>query len=173
MNYFLMHMIIPSLAGAAVGLLARRLLPDRKTFLQQVALFHKRFDCYTAETLSIPPPSIVALRIALIREEFAELMEAMEKGDLLAIADADADLHYVLSGTMLAYGIPEDEVFTEVQRSNMDKAEPDGTVHRRDDGKILKALRWTPPNIEAILYRLDPHYATPRHVIISEDSNGM
>jgi predicted HAD superfamily Cof-like phosphohydrolase len=106
--------------------------------------FHERFDCYIGEDgPAIPPASVVRLRRSLIEEEFIELMKAMEDGDLVAIADAGADLHYVVSGAMIVYGIPEDEVFDEVHRSNMDKAEPDGTVHRREDGKILKAERWT------------------------------
>lgn len=127
----------------------------RKSMIERVREFHERFDCYIGKSLSIPPPSVVALRKSLIEEEFIELMNAMKDGDLVAIADADADLHYVLSGTMLAYGIPEDAVFAEVHRSNMDKAEPDGTVHKREDGKILKAARWTPPDIQGVLFELD------------------
>lgn len=54
-----------------------------------------------------------------------------------------------------AYGFPMDEIWAEVQRSNMAKLQPDGTVKRRDDGKILKPDGWTPPDIRGILERAD------------------
>lgn len=125
----------------------------QKSMLQMVREFHKRFECYIQYVPSIPRPEVIKLRADLITEEYNELMTAMAENDMAGIADAIADLHYVLSGTSLVYGIPEDEVFTEVHRSNMAKAEPDGTVHRRADGKILKAKGWTPPDIEGILWR--------------------
>jgi predicted HAD superfamily Cof-like phosphohydrolase len=126
----------------------------RKTMLGRVREFHKRFDCYTAsDGVSLPPEDVMELRRSLIAEEFWELMDAMGRDDLVDVADAIVDLHYVLSGTSLVYGLPEDAVFDEVHRSNMSKAEPDGTVHRRADGKILKAARWTPPDIAGVLAR--------------------
>lgn len=90
------------------------------------------------------------LRYKLVTEEFEEFRAAMFAGDLVAIADAICDLHYVLSGTSVSFGIPEDQCFAEVQRSNMSKIE--GGVIRRDDGKILKGENFSEPDLESIIY---------------------
>lgn len=78
------------------------------------------------------------LRIALIDEEYFELLEALRWGDPVHIAKEAADLVYVVVGTMVEYGIPFNEVFAALQTSNMSKVGPDGQVTKRDDGKILK-----------------------------------
>ena len=92
------------------------------------------------------------LRYDLVKEEFLEFQDAMEGGNLVDVADAIMDLHYVLSGTSVSFGIPEDECFAEVQRSNMSKLGPNGEVNRRADGKILKPDTWTPPDLHSIIY---------------------
>lgn len=43
------------------------------------------------------------------------------------------------------------KVITEVHRSNMMKVWPDGTIRRREDGKILKPSTWQAPDIASIL----------------------
>jgi predicted HAD superfamily Cof-like phosphohydrolase len=77
-----------------------------------------------------------------------ELYHGIHKRDLVLIADGLADVAYLLIRTALCYGIPLDEVFAEVHRSNMTK---DGS--RRDDGKILKGDKFEPPRIKEILDR--------------------
>ena len=84
------------------------------------------------------------LRIALIDEEYFELLEAMRWGDPVHIAKEAADLVYVVVGTMVEYGIPFNEVFAALQISNMSKVGPDGQVTKRDDGKILKGEHFRP-----------------------------
>lgn len=86
----------------------------------------------------------VDLRIALIDEEFTELVEAINHGDPVHIAKELADLVYVVVGTAITFGIPFNEVFAAVQQSNMTKLGSDGTVLRRDDGKILKGPGFKP-----------------------------
>src|SRR4051812_31492614 len=78
------------------------------------------------------------LRLKLIREETDELEAALKAGDMVAAADALADLEYVVHGTSLSMGITTRPLFMEVHRSNMSKLGPDGQVLRRDDGKVLK-----------------------------------
>lgn len=124
-----------------------------KSMIEQVREFHELFGVDCPSTPSIPNKKIVKLRISLIREEFKELRKAFEEGDLVAVADALSDLHYVITGTSLACGLPENELFSEVHRSNMSKANEDGSVNRRADGKILKSSRWSPPNLESIIKR--------------------
>lgn len=96
----------------------------------------------------LPSSKLFALRHELIREELAELKQAHDKGDLIGIADALADLAYVVVGAAVAFGIPLDRVFDEVHRSNMSKLGEDGKPIYREDGKVLKGPNYTPPDIE-------------------------
>jgi predicted HAD superfamily Cof-like phosphohydrolase len=68
--------------------------------------------------------------------------------DIIGIADAYADLLYVVYGGAVTNGIDIDEVFKEVHRSNMSKLGADGTPIFRDDGKVLKGPNFSPPDIE-------------------------
>lgn len=54
-------------------------------------------------------------------------------------------------GIAVNLGIPLNAVFTEVHRSNLSKLMPDGSVLRREDGKILKGPNYSPPDIACIL----------------------
>ena len=83
---------------------------------------------------------------ALIEEELEELRDAEAADDLVAVADALADIIYVAHGTAIAYGIDLDAVLAEVHRSNMTKT-PNPT------GKALKGSEYSPPNIAAVLAR--------------------
>ena len=58
-------------------------------------------------------------------------------------ADGLADMEYVCEGSFLAFGIHSGPIHAEVQRSNMAKV----GGQRREDGKILKPVGWTPPDI--------------------------
>jgi predicted HAD superfamily Cof-like phosphohydrolase len=90
-------------------------------------------------------------REALMTEELKELLDAMGREDLVAIADGLADLLYVVFGTAVAYGIPMDEVFAEVHRSNMTKLGPDGKPIIGEEGKRLKGPGYVPPNIQTLV----------------------
>lgn len=87
------------------------------------------------------------LRLTLMKEEFRELLEAMEEKDATHIAKEAADVLVVVLGTAAEYGIPFDAVWEAVHESNMAKL--GGPV--REDGKILKPPGWKPPDIESIL----------------------
>lgn len=100
----------------------------------------------------LPHPNVRALRVRLLREEFTEYLEAEETDDLVEIADALADLTYIVAGTALKYGIPLDEVFREVHETNMAKF-PGGIADVRADGKVMKPEGWKPPDIAALLER--------------------
>jgi predicted HAD superfamily Cof-like phosphohydrolase len=100
---------------------------------------------------TIPSDQIQTLRYELIREELAELQEAQLFGDLVGIADALADLLYVVYGAGHAYGIDLDACFKEVHRSNMTKLTEDGKVLRREDGKVMKSGRYEAPDLEKIV----------------------
>lgn len=84
------------------------------------------------------------LRLRLLEEEFNEFMEALDWGDDVFIAKEAADLVYVVVGTCISRGIPFNEVFAALQASNMSKIGPDGTITKREDGKILKGDHFQP-----------------------------
>src|SRR6266568_803166 len=94
---------------------------------------------------------LAKLRVALLQEEVSEFVTASENGDLVGIADALADIVYVVYGTALTYGIDLDAVLREVHRSNMSKLGRDGKPLIRDDGKVLKSDQYFPPDVVAAL----------------------
>jgi predicted HAD superfamily Cof-like phosphohydrolase len=89
--------------------------------------------------------------LGLIDEEVAELNEARRQRDIVETADAIIDILVVAIGAGLSLGLPMQALWDEVMRSNMSKVMPDGTVHRRADGKVLKPLTYSPPDIERVL----------------------
>lgn len=93
------------------------------------------------------------LRYKLMREENEEYLEAAEAGDIVEIADALGDMMYILSGTILSHGMQHiiEEVFEEIQRSNMSKLDENGKPIYREDGKVLKGANYFKPNIKGIL----------------------
>jgi predicted HAD superfamily Cof-like phosphohydrolase len=117
-----------------------------------VAEFHNAFDLPMRQLPSASVgEALAALRVALLEEEVGEFVAASEKGDLVAIADALADITYVVYGTALTYGIDLDSVLSEVHRSNMSKLDSDGKPLIRADGKVLKSERYFPPDIASVL----------------------
>lgn len=95
------------------------------------------------------------LRYKLMREENEEYLEAANNGDLVEVADALGDMLYILAGTIIEHGMQHkiEEVFEEIQRSNMSKLGEDGKPIYREDGKVLKGPNYFKPNIEEILNR--------------------
>lgn len=72
---------------------------------------------------------------------------------MIEVADALADIHYVLMGTVLEFGLQDKypEIFREVHRSNMSKLDENGKPLYREDGKVIKSNLYTKPKIEEIL----------------------
>jgi predicted HAD superfamily Cof-like phosphohydrolase len=91
------------------------------------------------------------LRVALLEEEVGEFVAASEKGDIIGIADALADIAYVVYGTALTYGIDLNAVLVEVHRSNMSKLDQDGKPILRNDGKVVKSDQYFRPDVAAVL----------------------
>lgn len=94
------------------------------------------------------------MRCDLIKEEYEELVEAVGQNDLVGIADALADLLYVVYGAAATWGIPIQEVFAAVHDTNMAKLDPEtGKPNVRADGKVIKPEGWEPPTraIEALV----------------------
>lgn len=118
----------------------------------KVAEFHKTFGLTVNENPTIPCKKDVDLRINLIMEEASEFAAASVDGNIIEIADAIADLLYVVYGAAATYGLPADKLFDEVHRSNMSKIHSDGTIKRREsDGKVIKPDTYSPADISGVL----------------------
>jgi predicted HAD superfamily Cof-like phosphohydrolase len=115
-----------------------------------VRAFHQAFGQRIGDKPELPDIEERKLRIKLLDEEVFEYTDAEYADDLVEIADALADIIYIACGTAVSYGIPLDDVFAEVHRSNMAKL-VDGKVIRRADGKVQKPEGWQPPDIKRIL----------------------
>ena len=93
------------------------------------------------------------LRYNLMKEENEEYLEAAMSNDIIEIADALGDMLYILCGTIIEHGLQQkiEEVFDEIQRSNMSKLGEDGNPIYREDGKVMKGPNYFKPNFEDIL----------------------
>jgi predicted HAD superfamily Cof-like phosphohydrolase len=83
-------------------------------------------------------------------EENLEYLEACIANDDVAIADALTDMLYILLGTMTVHGFQDlaKDCFLEVHRSNMSKLDENGKPIYREDGKILKSIKYSPPQLQ-------------------------
>ncbi len=93
------------------------------------------------------------LRFNLMKEENEEYLEAANNNDLVEVADALGDMLYILCGTIIEHGMQYkiEEVFDEIQSSNMSKLGADGKPIYREDGKVLKGPNYFKPDIDRIL----------------------
>eukprot|EP00980_Cylindrotheca_fusiformis_P011329 scaffold2619_cov129-Cylindrotheca_fusiformis.AAC.7 len=150
--------------------------------LSLVAECHSLFGCPSLATPSIPCNERCQLRIALLQAKVQKLHDAIfAQGDLVQVAASLADIQYVLSGTVLEFGMGStfETIFTEVHRSNMSKGcttyeEAEETrlhylkteetesyaeevepgkwlVYRQGDKKALNSVRYSPANLQQAL----------------------
>ncbi len=111
----------------------------------QTAIFHTAFGIPIQDSPQVPDEARAKLRARLIAEESAEVIEAIESGNIQHIAKEIADLMIVLNGTVLEYGLQHvmDQVMDEVYRSNMSKLGADGQPVHREDGKVIKGPHYS------------------------------
>jgi len=114
-----------------------------------------------------PDPKKVSLYLDLVREEIAELEQAMSdyhaaenlQDEQLAKADAlDAicDSIWVLIGLARVMDLPVDQGWDAVTITNLRKVDPElGTVLRDDHGKIQKPPGWRPPDMLRVIQMYD------------------
>ena len=127
------------------------------TMFTNVKEFHHAFGQRIGDKPEFPDEDERKLRVKLLREEFREYLDGESFNDLVEVADALADIIYIACGTAVSYGIPLDDVFAEVHRSNMAKL-VDGKVIRREDGKVQKPEGWMPPDIKGVLDKAHTKY---------------
>ena len=149
-------------------------------FLEKVKCFHEMFNAPVLETPQIQSKERCDLRVTLIQEELDEMKEAIEKGDVIEIADSLGDLMVVLCGSILEFGMGDkfNDIFENIHNSNMSKAcdskkealetlshykQKDGTegryeevngkyiVYRSNDNKVLKSVGYSPASLKDII----------------------
>ena len=124
-----------------------------KEIIDHVATFHTSFGIENNQTPTLLDEAGSRLRFELMKEENEEYLEATKHGDMVEIADALGDQLYILCGTLLRHGLQHkiEEVFLEIQRSNMSKLDADGNPIYREDGKVLKSELYFKPDIRSLL----------------------
>lgn len=132
---------------------------DREDYVRQ---FHKAMGQDIDN--SNPSATLLEFRYNLILEEVKEL------GEEIAIAMAEsgfkagiplkvkarllkelADVQYVISGLAVTLGLPLQQAFVRVHKSNLSKLGEDGKPVYREDGKVQKGPNYVPPDMETLL----------------------
>ena len=125
-----------------------------KKRIDAVTQFHSAFGLGVSEQpIASLGEAKNRLRFELMKEENEEYLEAAQNDNLVEVADALGDMLYILCGTIIEHGMQHkiEEVFDEIQRSNMSKLGADGKPIYREDGKVLKGPNYFKPNIKEIL----------------------
>lgn len=113
--------------------------------------FHEKYNQPVA--VKMDDPKLIELRLKLIDEEITEMFDEVvdrfgnsfnpKQIDKVKLTKEMADVIYVVCGMAVTFGLPLDEVFEEVHKSNMTK-----TGDKREDGKVLKGPDYRPPQLE-------------------------
>lgn len=89
-----------------------------------------------------------AMYVNLIDEEHQELLEATLSEDRVEQLDALIDILVVTIGAIHSMGADAEGAWKEVMKTNFAKIDHEtGKVRKREDGKVLKPLGWTPPEL--------------------------
>jgi predicted HAD superfamily Cof-like phosphohydrolase len=120
-----------------------------KKQLESVEKFHVAFGQENGESPRLLSHAEFDLRHTLMKEENDEYLDACAAKDLVEVADALGDQLYILCGTILKHGMQHviENVFDEIQASNMSKLGEDGKPLFRMDGKILKGPNFFRPDL--------------------------
>ena len=121
------------------------------TNFEKVKIFMQTFGQEVKNKPSFSSEKINNLRYDLIKEELEELKEALDKKDLIEVADALTDILYVTYGAGHAFGINLDDCFEEVQQSNMSKLDNEGKPIYNDAGKVMKGPKYFKPDLSKFI----------------------
>ncbi len=120
-----------------------------KKQLNAVKDFHNTFGLNYNDSPTVDlEKKIIELRFNLMKEENDEYIEAARNNDIVEVADALGDMLYILCGTIIEHGMSDiiEDVFDEIQKSNMSKLGADGKPIYREDGKVMKGPNYFKPN---------------------------
>jgi predicted HAD superfamily Cof-like phosphohydrolase len=94
------------------------------------------------------------LYLKLIREEMEEHSTAFARNDRLEELDALIDILVVTVGALHSLGVDAEGAWHEVMRSNLSKIDREtGMVRKREDGKVLKPITYSPPDLKPFLIK--------------------
>ena len=99
------------------------------------------------QTVDGPPGPQFDMYCALIEEEHRELKQALADNNDVEVLDALIDILVVTIGAIHSAGFDAEGAWKEVMATNFAKIGNDGKVRKREDGKVLKPVGWTPPNL--------------------------
>jgi NTP pyrophosphatase (non-canonical NTP hydrolase) len=111
------------------------------------------FDAFGVEVGTIDEPvsnEQDGLSLTLIEEEHDEVLDSWDK-TIEEHAQELGDSVYVAYYRAVLLGVDLDKVIAEIHRANMSKIQPDGSVLRRADGKVMKGPMFVPANIKLVL----------------------
>ena len=92
------------------------------------------------------------LYLDLIKEEVAELQVAVDTCDPVEQLDALIDILVVTIGAIHSGGFDAEGAWKEVMRTNFAKIDhKTGKVRKREDGKVLKPVGWTAPELKQFI----------------------
>ena len=90
--------------------------------------------------------------VKLIGEETGELADAVNAKDPVETLDALIDILVVTIGAVHSMGADAEGAWKEVMRTNFAKIDKEtGKVRKREDGKVLKPLGWTAPELKPFI----------------------
>jgi predicted HAD superfamily Cof-like phosphohydrolase len=97
----------------------------------------------------LPNPTLYA---TLIQEEFDEWRSEFVRDTTTPQLKELADLVYVIYGYANAMGWKLDEAVYRVHKNNVGRCiQPDGSIQRREDGKIIKNPNYPKPDLEDLV----------------------
>jgi predicted HAD superfamily Cof-like phosphohydrolase len=92
------------------------------------------------------------LYLDLMEEEWKELQLALANGDRVEQLDALLDFIVVTTGAIHSAGFNGEGGWKEVMSTNFAKIDKEtGKVRKREDGKVLKPIGWTPPDLKPFI----------------------
>lgn len=116
---------------------------EGKKVLDETAFWVRDADPFEDTIITQVKDDVRVQRASLMIEELSEAIEAMRDADRVKLADALADLTYVVYGTAVAFGIDLDPCVREVHRSNMTKTP--------GEFKPVKGIGYSAPDLAGIL----------------------
>lgn len=137
---------VTTLQADATRLVEERLALD---WTSQVRQLFEVFEQEQPGSPGFPDAATVLLRRQMVREEYDELMLALDERDLVEVTDGCIDLCVVAIGLLVAFGIDPRPIWAEVQRTNVAKRGPG--AWKSATGKMMKPPGWAGPDVGALL----------------------
>ena len=124
---------------------------DVELFMKQGLQDYPVVSCLDVPTITDDVDPQIELYMDLITEEYHELQEAYKQQDVVEVADALADMVWVIMGMASSLGMDFNDIWEEVKRSNMSKFTNNIIIRDGKTGKILKPSTFSEPDLAPIL----------------------